>query len=306
MRLSLESLHIIQTIIRHGSFSAAAETLNKVRSALTYTVKKLEDDLGIEIFDRSGHKAILTPMGEYLIQESQALLKAANTLEKNIALKRDGWETSLSISLDETIPFQNLFPLIKTFKKDCPTINLSFHNERLNGGWDALWSERADLAIGLTGDTPLNMDYEMEPLGTLEMVFAVARNHPLSTYEHLTYAQIAEHTSAVVRDSARHLPLRDSGIYSQQNRITVDSMKDKIDLQLSGLAIGYLPKGWITEHLVSGALIEKKVPTLKRKAVFSYGWRPGHTGHALAWWLEKLSTPKVRKKLLSNKESLTF
>ncbi|NCP62442.1 MAG: LysR family transcriptional regulator [Alphaproteobacteria bacterium] len=300
MRLSLESLHIIRTIIRYGSFAAAAEALNKVRSALTYNVKKLEDDLGIEIFDRSGHKAVLTPIGEYLVQESQVLLNTANTLERNIDLKRNGWETSLSISLDEVIPFRNLFPLIKTFKKECPTINLFFHNERLNGCWDALWSERSNLAIGLTGDPPLNMNYEIEPLGTLEMVFAVSQKHPLSAYEELTHDQIANHTNAVVRDTAHQLPRRDSGIYNRNNHITVDSMKDKIDLQLSGLAIGYLPKGLITEHLASGALVEKKVPTLKRKAIFYYGWRSRNTGHALNWWLEKLSSSKIRKELLNN------
>ena len=299
MKISLESLHILQSIVRHGSFAAAADHLNKVRSALTYTVKKLEDDLGIEIFDRSGHKAILTPMGEYLLKESNALLKDANALEKNIHLKKEGWETSLSIALDEVIPLQNLFPLLKDFEKECPNINLTFHNERLNGGWDALWSERANLAIGLTGDAPLKMDYEMEPLGTLEMSFMVARHHPLADLPELSNKDIQAYKGAIVSDTARHLPRRESGVYTQQNSITVDSMKDKINLQISGLAIGYLAKIWAQKHIGSGDLIEKKVPTLKRKAVFSYGWRPENTGRALQWWIEKLRCPTIRKELLT-------
>lgn len=71
IKLSIESLEVIDAIARKGSFAAAAESLFRAPSALTYTVRKLEEDLGLSLFDRSGHRAILTKAGEELIKEGR-------------------------------------------------------------------------------------------------------------------------------------------------------------------------------------------------------------------------------------------
>lgn len=62
MRLSLEALETLDAIAEQGSFARAAESLHRVPSALTYTVKKLESDLGVTLFDRSGQRARLTEL----------------------------------------------------------------------------------------------------------------------------------------------------------------------------------------------------------------------------------------------------
>ncbi|WP_230369313.1 LysR family transcriptional regulator [Paludibacterium denitrificans] len=61
MKLSPDALLVLDAIARNGSFSAAAEELHRVPSTITYTIQKLEQDLDIAIFDRSGHRARLTP-----------------------------------------------------------------------------------------------------------------------------------------------------------------------------------------------------------------------------------------------------
>ena len=63
IKLSLESLEVLDAIARKGSFAAAAESLFRVPSALTYTVRRLEEDLGVSLFNRSGHRAELTEAG---------------------------------------------------------------------------------------------------------------------------------------------------------------------------------------------------------------------------------------------------
>ncbi|MDE1714824.1 LysR family transcriptional regulator (plasmid) [Chromobacterium amazonense] len=77
MKLTLEALQVLDAIEQHGSFAAAAEALFKVPSALTYTVQKLEQGLGVAIYDRSGHRARLTPAGERLLKDGRHLLDAA-------------------------------------------------------------------------------------------------------------------------------------------------------------------------------------------------------------------------------------
>jgi hypothetical protein len=56
-KLSLDALLVLDAIARKGSFAAAAEELHRVPSAITYTVQKLEQDLDVQLFDRSGHRA---------------------------------------------------------------------------------------------------------------------------------------------------------------------------------------------------------------------------------------------------------
>ena len=80
IKLSLEALEVIDAIARKGSFAAAAESLFKVPSALTYTVRKLEEDLGVSLFNRSGHRATLTEAGAELLNEGRNLLNAASEL----------------------------------------------------------------------------------------------------------------------------------------------------------------------------------------------------------------------------------
>ena len=80
MHLTLEALQILDIIDRKGSFASAASALGRVPSALTYTIRKLEDDLDLLLFDRRGHRAKLTSAGRELLLEGRHLLRAANEL----------------------------------------------------------------------------------------------------------------------------------------------------------------------------------------------------------------------------------
>ena len=72
--ITIDALKVLDAIDRRGSFAAAAGELFRVPSAISYTVQKREEDLGVDIFDRSGHRATLTPAGKYLLKEGRALL----------------------------------------------------------------------------------------------------------------------------------------------------------------------------------------------------------------------------------------
>ncbi|UGA36527.1 LysR family transcriptional regulator [Chromobacterium haemolyticum] len=85
MKLSLDALLVLDAIDNHGSFAAAADALFRVPSAVTYTVQKLEQSLGVQIYDRSGHRARLTPAGERLLKDGRHLLDAARQLELRVS-----------------------------------------------------------------------------------------------------------------------------------------------------------------------------------------------------------------------------
>ena len=84
LKLTLESLEILDAIARLGSFGRAAEALGRVPSAITYAVRKLEDDLDTLIFDRRGYRAELTPVGQVLLEQGRELLARADLLRAHI------------------------------------------------------------------------------------------------------------------------------------------------------------------------------------------------------------------------------
>jgi DNA-binding transcriptional LysR family regulator len=75
-------------LARRGSFSAAAKELFRVPSTISYTVSKLEEDLGVRLFERFGPRVVLTPAGEELLKEGRYLLKAAGDLEHGVLIKK--------------------------------------------------------------------------------------------------------------------------------------------------------------------------------------------------------------------------
>src|SRR6476646_9807874 len=115
MKLSLDGLLVLDAIARKGNFAAAAEELHRVPSAITYTVQKLEQDLGVTLFDRSGHRARLTAAGEELLKEGRHLLRAAVDIECRVQRVAKGWETELRIAYDDVIPASRLCPLVTEF-----------------------------------------------------------------------------------------------------------------------------------------------------------------------------------------------
>src|SRR3977135_1980257 len=92
MKLSLEALQVLDAIDRKGSFAAAAEDLHRVPSAITYSIRQLEDSLGVTLFDRAGHRAVLTDAGRELLTEGRRLLRAGADLEGRVPPGADGGE----------------------------------------------------------------------------------------------------------------------------------------------------------------------------------------------------------------------
>src|SRR3546814_18772724 len=92
MKLTLEALRILDTIDRKGSFGAAAAALDRVPSALTYSVRNLEEDLDLLLFDRRGHRAKLTPAGQEFLTEGRPLLPAAPELAPPAQRTATGWQ----------------------------------------------------------------------------------------------------------------------------------------------------------------------------------------------------------------------
>ena len=301
MRLTLDALLAIDAIDRRGSFAAAAQELHRVPSALTYTVQKLEEDLDVALFDRRGHRAKLTAAGRELLDEGRHLLRAAGDLEARVKRVATGWEAELRIAYDGLLPAAAMLGLARDFYAQNADTRLRFSAEVLGGGWDALASGRADLTIGASGEGPPGGGYQTRPLGEIDWEFAVAPDHPLArAREPLTRGDILAHRAVVVADSSRSLPPRTTGLLSGQDTLTISDAASKLQAQVMGLGVGYLPQCLAAAAAARGELVIKKTEEPKVSQMLHLAWRTAHRGKALRWFVEQVYVPGWLDRALEN------
>ncbi|HCL6625652.1 TPA: LysR family transcriptional regulator [Citrobacter amalonaticus] len=289
MKPLLDVLIILDALEKEGSFAAASAKLYKTPSALSYTVHRLESDLNIQILDRSGHRARFTRTGQMLLEKGREVLHTVRELEKQAIKLHEGWENELVIGVDDTFPFSLLAPLIESFYQHHSVTRLKFINGVLGGSWDALTQGRADIIVGAMHEPPSSSDFSVARLGELEQVFAVAPHHPLAQEaEPLSRSTIKRYRAIVVGDSSSLSSASATQLLDDQEAITVFDFKTKLELQISGLGCGYLPRYLAQRFLESGALIEKKVAAQMLFEPVWMGWNEQTAGLASAWWRDAI------------------
>ncbi|MEZ0316458.1 MAG: LysR substrate-binding domain-containing protein [Methylophilaceae bacterium] len=300
-RISLDALLVMDAIDRLGSFAAAGNELFKVPSTISYTVSKLEQDLGVQLFERQGPKASLTNAGMELLKEGRYLLKAAEDLEHRVRRVALGWETELTIGMDSVFSTYSLVDDIREFYKIADGTRLKLTQESLSGTWEALLDGRVNILIGAAGEGPSGGGYNSYPLGKMEFVFAVSPNHPLaSIHRPLNKDDLHPYRAIAVSDSVRKMPSRTVGLLFGQNTLAVPDMQTKLAFQVSALGFGFLPEPIARQAIEQGLLVEKKVEEPRQPETIYLAWRTGDTGAGLKWWLERMKQPGIHDRLWSD------
>ncbi len=300
MPLTLDALTLLDAIERRGSFARAAEELDRAPSSLTYAVQQMEADLDLLIFDRSGHRARLTPAGRVLLEEGRMLLKAAAETEARARQAAEGWEPGLTLAVDVVLPMTPVLDCVAEFDGLEQKTAIRIRSEVLAGTWEALLSGRADLVVGASGEGPPGGGYRTRALGTLEFVFCVAPTHPLAILNKpLTESDMQAYRAIVISDTARNLPLRSVGVLHHQPRLAVPDLATKLIAQQKALGVGNLPRWLFEAELASNRLVEKAVAGGNPRGELYLAWRSGESGRALAWFIQRLSRPDVFKGVLN-------
>ncbi len=297
--LSPEAIRLVDAIARHGSFAQAAREAGKVPSAVTYSIRKLEEQLDVLLFDRRGQRATLTPAGEVLLQEGRHLLLGLDELANRVKRVAHGWEVELRIAVDAIVAWGPLYDLIERFDALDAGTRLRFSAEVLQGTWDALVSGRADLAIGVSDEASSAAGFKARAMGQVPFVFCVAPHHPLArATEPLAPAELKHHRAAVVADSTRTLAPRTAGLVNGQPMLTLPTLQAKLEAQLRGLGCGYLPEPLARPHLDAGHLVQREVAGTRPAATVPYAWRHTLPGKAAAWWVQQPEDPRLQLALL--------
>lgn len=301
MRLTLDALLVLDAIDRKGSFAAAAEELHRVPSAITYTIRKLEQNLDLHLFDRSGHRAKLTEAGQKLLEDGRALLRAANELESSVKRTATGWESELRIALTDILPMENLLALVGDFYREQTGTQLRISTEVLQGTWDTLVSGRADITIGAPGMAPPGGGYHCEKMGSLDFIFVMPSGHPLAEIEEpLKESNIISHRAVAAADSSRNLPPLTTSLLTGQQVLTLPDMASKLAAHREGLGVGYVPAYLAKDDIDAGHLVSRQVASSPPPAELYIAWKTDNKGKALKWFIERLTEENPWKDLLGS------
>lgn len=303
--LTPDALAMLQTIADSGSFAAAARRLGMVPSALSYRVRQIEEALDALLYDRSSRQAKLTEAGAELLREGARLLEDIDAVANRVKRVATGWEPQLTIAVDSIIVKTTVMELCENFFALNPPTRIRLRDEALSGTLEALTSGQADLALGVMS-MGNNADIQGQALGEIHFVFAVAPHHPLAkAAEPLTDALIQRHRAVAVADTVTRGKGVTIGLLGGQDVLTVASMQAKLDAQLRGLGVGFVPECMAHAAIETGRLVVRKTERPQRVAHINYAWRgtaKSAQGRALHWWLTQLESPLTRNALLRGRQ----
>ena len=286
--ISLDALRTLDAIVRRGSFAAAAEELFKVPSAITYAVNRLEEDLQVTLFDRSGPRPALTTVGLMVVEEGRHLLKGAEQLAEGARQLERGWETRLCIALDTAIPLALLHPVLERLDGLDADVGVEIRDESLGGCWDALVDGRADLAIGAVADICPPGRFETRSLGTIDHWMVASPGHPLAAASApVPRTEIQRHRVVVVADSTRSLPPRTLGLTTDKRILVVTTMRQKYDAVAAGIGVGHLPVHWVREAVERTELVRISTVEEPPSVESLIAWCRGRSGRAAQWFTEQ-------------------
>lgn len=258
--ITLEALSVLDAIDQQGSFAKAAQQLNKVPSALSYIVQKLEEQLAVTLFIRQGRRSVLTPAGKHLLREGRVLLIAANKLSEQTKTIANGWEPKLRIAIDSIVDTQPIFSCLKAFIQQHPNIEIDISEEVLHGTWESLIEDRVELLIGAPPPIPSHQGISARKLSSIKNVFVVHKDHPLNQEQRpISNDTLARFQTIVTHDSARQVIPWDIGIIENSNHLYVPTIDYKIKAILAGLGGVFLPENRISDWLKTRELIELKL-----------------------------------------------
>lgn len=295
---SPEALRVLDAVARGGSFAAAAEELHRVPSAVSYLARRLEDDVGVKLFDRSGRRATLTAAGRLVLEEGRRILAASNALSDAARRVAGGWETEITIAVDTLFELRSIYPLVAELYDVNPSMRVHVIEEVLGGSWEALAQGRADMVVGAAQVQP-GRGYPLREIGRVEFVFAAAPEHRIVCEPQPIAPEVLQRYRGVVAaDSARSGKAMTTGVLDRQPVLAVPTLGDKIEAQRRGLGVGFLPRHRITGLLRRRELVELELQDARLPQMTYLAWRRERPGRALQWLLRRLQPPTVLQSLL--------
>ena len=243
-------LSIVQEVEKQGSLTAAAGVLHVTQSALSHSMKKLEQQLGTDIWLREGRSLRLTQAGQYLLAVANRVLPQLALAEERLRQFAQGERGSLRIGMECHPCYQWLLKIVSPYLAAWPDVDVDVKQKFQFGGIGALFGYEIDLLV--TPD-PLNKPgLVFEPVFDYEQVLVVAGNHPLAKEEYVTPKQLANEVLVaypvpVDRLDIYNMFLTPAGITPKRHK-AIETTDIMLQMVASGRGVAALPRWLVLEY----------------------------------------------------------
>lgn len=243
-----------------GAFTAAARALHKSQPAVSKLVRNLEDELGLELFDRGSYRASLSDAGRLFHERAAAVMEQVEALKSFARQLAGDVEPIVRLAVEAVTPIGSLMTILRAVGARFPAVRIELTTERLTGAAAALQEERADLVIA----TRLGVSaarVESAFFKSVRILPVARRDHPLATCGvPIPPALLRAHAQIVLRDSAQSSGAPSLNVLEGGLRWSVTDVTAKKDIILAGMGWGGLPEHVAASELAAGELVVLAVP----------------------------------------------
>ncbi|MEK6418996.1 MAG: LysR substrate-binding domain-containing protein [Burkholderia gladioli] len=243
-------LSIVQEVERQGSLTAAAGVLHVTQSALSHSMKKLEQQLGIDIWLREGRSLRLTQAGQYLLAVANRVLPQLNLAEERLRQFAQGERGALRIGMECHPCYQWLLKVVSPYLAAWPDVDVDVKQKFQFGGIGALFGYEIDLLV--TPDPLDKPGLVFEPVFDYEQVLVVAGGHKLAreafvTPRQLTSEVLVTYPVPIDRLDIYSMFLTPAGITPRRHK-PIETTDIMLQMVASGRGVAALPRWLVLEY----------------------------------------------------------
>ena len=265
--MTLDQLVALEAIVATGTFRAAADRLHKAQSAVSHQIRKLEAELGFDLFSRDEYRPRLTSEGEVFFRETARVLEQVRSLKSVAAGMRGAQEPMVSIAMTATMSLDPILNILGEIGRAYPETHIRVATEMMGGPLARLMEGEADMIVAGLEGAPID-EVDTLPIGTITIRPVASPEFPAaqrtgirSRREMQVYTQvIVSGTGGLDFDQSRD-------VLSGGQRWTVSDFEAKKSVIKAGLGWGGIPEHLMEAELQSGELVPLTVE----------GYPPRHT-----------------------------
>jgi DNA-binding transcriptional LysR family regulator len=288
---SLENFRVVvfRAVAEQRSFRKAAEELYLTQPAVSLQVKALEEDLGVQLFDRTGTKINLTKAGIVLLKYSQQTSVLLRQAEGDIAALSGEHAGQLALGASTTIAQYVLPRLLSEFCREHPRVHPTLISGNTEHIVDAV--EKQKIALGFIEGPARSRDVKTEPFLEDELVLIASTGHELAERNSVSCSDLAA-TSLLMRErgsGTRHvieMALERQGVRRSSLQIVMEldsteAIKSAVE---AGLGIGFVSRWAMATDLRLGSsfkIIDVEGLQIKREFLIAFASAPELSGLAV-------------------------
>jgi DNA-binding transcriptional LysR family regulator len=287
---TLDQLRVLLAVVETGSFTAAARRMKRAVSAISYVIATLEQQLGIELFDREGARTpTLTKAGAAVLAKARVVAVEVDDLRAGVRALLAGVEAEVTLVVDVMLPSARLVDAVRAFEAAFPTVKLRLHVEALSAVAQVVRGGMATVGVG-GGVLASEPDLELIHVGEVAMIPVAAPHHPLALARPIPPGAARRHRQLILTVRTPFSEGPDVGVFAADEWRMAD-LGAKHALLLAGVGWGNMPEPNVRDDLAAGRLVRLDLPEARSgvyafQAMYRTDTPPGP---AAAWLIQRFA-----------------